>query len=32
VIEANGGQLVERFRKPDAYGGSESYRFRIELP
>ena len=31
VIEANGGQLVERFRKPDAYGGAESYRFRIEL-
>jgi len=32
VIEANGGQLVERFRKPDAYGGGESYRFRIQLP
>ena len=32
VIEANGGRLVERFRKPDAYGGGESYRFRIELP
>jgi predicted acetyltransferase len=31
VIEANGGQLVELFRKPDAYGGGESYRFRIEL-
>ena len=31
VIEANGGQLVEPFRKPDAYGGGESYRFRIEL-
>ena len=31
VIEANGGQLVERFRKPDAYGGGESFRFRIEL-
>jgi predicted acetyltransferase len=31
VIEANGGQLIEHFRKPDAYGGDESYRFRIEL-
>jgi predicted acetyltransferase len=31
VIEANGGRLVERFRKPDAYGGGESYRFRIDL-
>ena len=31
VIEANGGRLVERFRKPDAYGGAESYLFRIEL-
>lgn len=31
VIEANGGRLVEHFRKPDAYGGGESYRFRIEL-
>ena len=31
VIEANGGQLVERFRKPAAYGGGESYRFRIDL-
>ena len=31
VIEANGGRLVESFRKPDAYGGGESYRFRIEL-
>ena len=32
VIEANGGRLIERFQKPDAYGGAESYRFRIELP
>jgi len=32
VIEANGGRLVEHFRKPDAYGGAESYRFLIDLP
>jgi predicted acetyltransferase len=31
VILANGGQLVERFRKPAAYGGKESCRFRIKL-
>jgi predicted acetyltransferase len=31
VIEANGGELVERFRKPDAHGGGESLRFRIPL-
>ena len=31
VIQANGGQLVERFKKPAAYGGKESYRFRIDL-
>jgi len=31
VIEANGGQLVERFRKPALYGGAESLRFRIPL-
>lgn len=31
VIEANGGILVERFRKPDYYGGAESFRFRIDL-
>lgn len=30
VIEANGGRLVERFRKPAAYGGAESLRFRVE--
>lgn len=29
VIEANGGVLVERFRKPLIYGGAESLRFRI---
>ena len=29
VIEANGGQLVERFRKSKEYGGKESLRFRI---
>ena len=31
VIEANGGQLVERFNKPVAYGGAESLRFRIHF-
>ena len=31
VIEANGGCLVERFRKPANYGGAESLRFRIAL-
>jgi predicted acetyltransferase len=31
VIEANGGKLIERFRKPAAYGGAESLRFRILL-
>jgi predicted acetyltransferase len=31
VILANGGQLVEQFRKPAAYGGKEAYRFRINL-
>jgi predicted acetyltransferase len=31
VIQANGGQLVERFFKPEAYGGAESLRFRIYL-
>lgn len=31
VIIANGGQLVEQFRKPAAYGGSDSLRFRIPL-
>ncbi len=31
VIEANGGELAERFRKPDPYGGAESLRFRIAL-
>jgi predicted acetyltransferase len=31
VIELNGGQLVERFDKPAAYGGAESLRFRIYL-
>jgi len=32
VITANGGVLVERFKKPAAYGGQESLRFRIALP
>jgi predicted acetyltransferase len=31
VIEANGGELVERFRKSSAHGGAESLRYRILL-
>jgi len=31
VIEANGGVLVERFRKPAAYGEAEGLRYRIAL-
>ena len=31
VVLANGGKLLERFRKTDAYGGGESLRFRIDL-
>jgi predicted acetyltransferase len=31
VIEANGGELVERFRKSEAHRGAESLRFRIRL-
>jgi predicted acetyltransferase len=31
VIEANGGELIERFRKSAAHGGAESLRFRILL-
>ena len=31
VIEANGGELIERFHKPAEYGGAESLRFRILL-
>jgi predicted acetyltransferase len=31
VIEANGGALVERFRKPVAYGHAEALRYRIPL-
>jgi predicted acetyltransferase len=31
VIEANGGRVVEPFKKPARYGGAESLRFRIEL-
>jgi predicted acetyltransferase len=31
VILANGGVLVERFRKPAAYGDTEGLRFRITL-
>jgi predicted acetyltransferase len=29
VIEANGGEVVERFHKSQAYGGAESLRYRI---
>ena len=32
VIEANGGELIERFRKSEEYGGAESLRYRIPLP
>jgi predicted acetyltransferase len=31
VILANGGRLIERFRKPAAYGDAESLRYRIDL-
>jgi predicted acetyltransferase len=31
VIEANGGTLIERFNKPEAYGGAEGLRYRIAL-
>jgi predicted acetyltransferase len=31
VIEANGGVLVERFRKPASHGGTLSLRYRIAL-
>ena len=31
VIEANGGELIERFHKSADYGGAESLRFRILL-
>ena len=31
VIRANGGQLIEQFQKPDAYGGAASLRFRIPV-
>jgi predicted acetyltransferase len=32
VITANGGVLVECFRKVPAYGGGEALRFRIDVP
>ena len=32
VIQANGGVLIERFRKSPEYGGAESLRFRVLLP
>ena len=31
VIEANGGRLVERFRKSAAHGGTETLRYCIDL-
>ena len=31
VILANGGRLVERFHKPEAHGGTEGLRYRIDL-
>ena len=31
VISANGGVYVERFFKPAAYGGAESFRYRIHF-
>lgn len=31
VIEANGGVLIERFKKPAVYGEGESLRYRITL-
>lgn len=31
VIEANGGEVVERFHKSHAHGGAESFRYRIPL-
>lgn len=31
VIERNGGVLVERFVKPEVYGGAESLRYRVYL-
>jgi len=31
VIEANGGVLIERFRKPVQYGGHDGLRYRIML-
>jgi predicted acetyltransferase len=31
VIEANGGVLVEQFRKPPQYGEKDGLRFRIVL-
>lgn len=31
VIVACGGELVERFRKPEVYGGKEGLRYRITL-
>ncbi len=32
VIRANGGRLIEHFREPEAYGGNEALRWRIDAP
>src|SRR5579872_1386245 len=32
VIRTNGGELIERFREPQAYGGNEAMRWRIVRP
>ncbi len=32
VIRSNGGELIERFREPQAYGGNEALRWRIVRP
>jgi predicted acetyltransferase len=31
VVEANGGKLIDRFHKPDSYGGAASLRYHIDL-
>ena len=32
TIEANRGVLVERFAKPEAFGGTQALRYRVPLP
>lgn len=31
VIESNGGQLIEKFQRDEAYGGTDALRYRIVL-